>query len=282
MEDCYAGVCLDKRVQLYISPKSSVLNCTAQYTNLLHVGLDLTSLTLLSNIPYYYLLNTFYLVSPTSVLSALTIDCISIALPFAFFRRTPSAADAALLQPTSRAVVHDWSVLALVTGFGAAIYAVTVYTSFFTWLPVHMILHFDHLPSVGAVRDNDLILLALLAIPAGFASTRFVFVPAVLASNKLLSALDAVTEPAPFDPETATLVQTIAYNVGLGGKGFSNRTTVISKRTSVLIISSLTNTLVRVYGTIEGTELFGVAGWAGLWAAAGALTGVAYSWVADE
>ena len=50
----------------------------------------------------------------------------------------------------------------------------------------------------------------------------------------------------------------------------------------MLILSSFLNTVFRVFGTIEGTEIFGVVGWAGLWAAAGAFTGIAYSWVADE
>ena len=33
--------------------------------------------------------------------------------------------------------------------------------------------------------------------------------------------------------------------------------------------------------TVEGTEAYGAAGWAGVWAAAAAATGGAYWWVAN-
>ena len=48
-------------------------------------GLDLTALTLLSNLPYYYLLNAFYTAHDYAVLPALATDLLSIALPFALF-----------------------------------------------------------------------------------------------------------------------------------------------------------------------------------------------------
>ena len=44
-------------------------------------GLDLTALTLLSNLPYYYLLNAFYTAHDYAVLPALATDLLSIALP---------------------------------------------------------------------------------------------------------------------------------------------------------------------------------------------------------
>jgi hypothetical protein len=245
--------------------------------------LDLTSLTLLSNLPYYYLLNAFYTAHDYAVLPALATDLLSIAIPFALFTRTSaSATDARLTKAASRAIVHDWQVLALVTVFGAAIYAVTLYTSAFTWLPVYMITHFDHLRTLHQDRGENLMLQVLLAAPAGLATTRFLFVPAVAASNKLLRSLDAIAAPAKFDTENANLVQTIAYNLGFGPEGFSARTQVLTKRTAVLVLSSFVNTFIRVFGTIEGTELLGALGWSGLWAAAGVLTGIAYGWVAEE
>ncbi|KAM0720542.1 hypothetical protein Q7P37_004678 [Cladosporium fusiforme] len=245
--------------------------------------LDLTALTLLSNLPYYYLLNAFYSAHDYAVLPALATDLLSIALPFALFgRASATSTDAKLTKAASRAIVRDWQVLFLVTVFGAAIYAVTLYTSAFTWLPVYMVTHFENLRTIHHDGEENLLLQVLLSAPAGLATTRFLFVPAVAASNKLLRALDAVAAPPKFDPETASLSQTLAYNLGFGADGFSARTQVLTKRTAVLVISSFVNTFVRVLGTIEGTELTGALGWSGLWAAAGLLTGLAYGWVAEE
>ncbi|OQO00837.1 hypothetical protein B0A48_13524 [Cryoendolithus antarcticus] len=244
--------------------------------------LDLTALTLLSNTPYYHLLHTFYLLSPTAVLSALSIDLASIALPFFLFRRPASSTTAAELKPSSRAVVHDPSVLLLVTLFGSAIYATTLFASFNTWLPVYMIQYFDKILSLGRVRESNLFLLSVLALPLGAASTQFVFVPAVLASNRLLKALDPITAPVKFDPKTATLAQTVAWNLGLGPEGFSARTRVLIKRTGVLVLASSVNTTLRVLGTVEGTEVAGVLGWASVWGLAAGMTGVLYGWVAEE
>jgi hypothetical protein len=178
--------------------------------------------------------------------------------------------------------VRDWQILSLVSVFGAAIYALTLYTSAFTWLPVYMITHFDNLRTLHNERDENLMLQVLLAVPAGLATARFLFVPTIAASNKLLRALDPVARPAKFDSENANLAQTIAYNLGFGPEGFSARTKVLAKRTTVLVLSSFFNTFARVFVTIEGSEFVGALGWSGLWATAGLLTGIAYGWVAEE
>lgn len=245
-------------------------------------GLDLTTLTFLSNLPYYYLLQTFYTLHDEAVVPALLIDTIAVTIPFFLFRGTPSRSDKKLQKQSSRAVAYDYQILALVTIFASAIYTLTVYTSFWTWLPVYMVEHFEGLRSVGKGRESNLLLQVATSIPAGVAATAFLFIPAVSASNKLLKALDPITEKAAFDTESADLAQTIAYNLGFGSKGFSARSHVLTKRTAVLAISSFINTFVRVFGTIEGTEIVGALGWSSLWAVASVLTGVAFGWVADE
>jgi len=145
-----------------------------------------------------------------------------------------------------------------------------------------MVQHFDNLRSVGDARDSNFLIQIATSIPAGVATTIFLFIPAVSASNKLLKALDPITKHASFDSESAGLVETIAYNLGLGSKGFSARARVLIKRTSVLAVSSFLNTFVRVFATIEGAELVGALGWSSLWAVASVLTGLAFGWVADE
>lgn len=109
----------------------------------------------------------------------------------------------------------------------------------------------------------------------------FLFLPTVSASNRLLTALDPITKDAPFDPATATLTQTIAYNLGISKEGLSPKTEVLIKRTAALALGSAINTFVRVFGTIEGAEVSGALGWAGLWATAVAIVGAAQYWVAE-
>lgn len=245
-------------------------------------GLDLTALTLLSNLPYYYLLQSFFTLHDEAVVPALLIDTISVAIPFALLRGTPSRSDKKVQKQSSRAVARDYQILILVTIFASAIYTLTVYTSFWTWLPVYMIQHFDNLRSVGEAREASLLLQVATSIPAGVAATTFLFIPAVSASNKLLKALDPIAQKAAFDTETADLAQTVAYNLGFGSKGFSARSQVLAKRTAVLAITSFINTFVRTFATIEGSEIVGALGWSSLWAVASVLTGVAFGWVADE
>ena len=90
------------------------------------IGLDLTTLTFLSNLPYYYLLQTFYTLHDEAVIPALLIDTISVTIPFFIFRGTPSRADKKLQKQSSRAVAHDYQILALVTIFASAIYTLSL------------------------------------------------------------------------------------------------------------------------------------------------------------
>ena len=245
-------------------------------------GLDLASLSLISNLPYYFLLQTFYSLPPSPIWVSLSIDILSLALPFLLFRRTvKSTSDESLQRPGSRAISHDLQILGLTSFLASAVFALTLYASFATWLPLHMIRHFDSIRTLDAVHDTTIVVLAALFVPAGFAAMRFLFLPTVSASNRLLGALDPITKDAPFDPEDATLAQTVVYNLGLGKEGLSPRSEVLLKRTATLALASSVNTFVRVYGTVDGSESTGAFGYAALWATAVATVGLVYRWVAE-
>lgn len=89
-------------------------------------------------------------------------------------------------------------------------------------------------------------------------------------------------EDARFDPETASFVETVVYNLGLGEHGLTRRAEILTSRTGMLVLGVFVNTVVRTYGTIEGTDLVGSVGYASVWSVASALIGVAYGWVSDE
>lgn len=85
-----------------------------------------------------------------------------------------------------------------------------------------------------------------------------------------------------FNAETATLAETFAYNLGYGETGFTRRAVVLVKRTAVVALCVFVNTVVRVFGTVDGTDIGGSMGYAGLWAVANVLVAVAYGLLSDE
>ena len=240
-------------------------------------------MSLLTNLPHYFLLNTFYGIDYLACLIPLVIDVSAITLPFAFFSRSSHHLPATAGKAPNQVVAHDRNIQYLTALFGAALYAIVVYGSFATWLPTHMIVHFEGLRSLEKAHNSAVLLLLALFYPMGYATTQFLFVPAI-ASPGTAGLSDHSHKPrkSTFHPETATLSETLAWNLGLGDVGFSRRAKVLIKRTAILISYTFVNTFVRVFYTIEGTELVGALGWAGNWALAAVFVGVAYSWVGNE
>lgn len=238
-------------------------------------------MTLLSNVPHYFLLNTFYGIDYVAALIPLFIDVSTIAIPFALLRGMNQARDSSIPKTPNQIVAQDTGIQWLTAVLGASLYAVIIYGSFYTWLPQYMVVHFDGLRSVQKAHDAGLVLLLALLGPVGYATTQFVFVPAIgSAANPGLTDPKIHAEKVPFNPESATFGETLAWNLGL--EGFSRRAEILAKRTCILAASSFINTFVRTYVVIEGTELAGAVGWASVWSVAAALTGLAFSWVGNE
>ncbi|KAI9744682.1 MAG: hypothetical protein M4579_007687, partial [Chaenotheca gracillima] len=105
-----------------------------------------------------------------------------------------------------------------------------------------------------------------------YAAKEFIFVPATAARTDLGDALASA-----FNPETATLLETLRHNFW----GFPKRTKVIITRTATLIAVSGLNTWMQTFVTVEGVESAGAVGWTGMWVVAEALTGFALWWIGD-
>ena len=88
---------------------------------------------------------------------------------------------------------------------------------------------------------------------------------------------EAELQMARFEPETATLAETVAYNVW----GHSKRNRTMIERTSTLVAMGFVHTWLHTYGAVEGAEGFGAVGWASVWALAAAVTGGALLIVGD-
>ena len=82
---------------------------------------------------------------------------------------------------------------------------------------------------------------------------------------------------ATFNPTTATLGETVVYNLW----GYSHRTRTLIKRTATLVVVGGAHTVLQTYGSLEGAELLGAVGWSSVWGLAAALTGAAFVWVGD-
>lgn len=252
-------------------------------TNVYAADVDLAYLTLLNNVPHYFLLNTFFGVDYLATAIPIVIDIATIAIPFALLRNLLHARQGGKVKTANQEVVQDRGVQYMIAAFGASIYALVVYGAFTTWLPTYMIVHFDGLRSLERAHNTGILLLLALFGPLGYAATQFIFVPAVGSVGN-----PGITDPAlhpekvPFNPETATFRHTLMWNLGLSEDAITHRGEILLKRTATLAVSSFISTFVRSYVIIDGTEFLGALGWASVWASAAGLVGLAYAWVGNE
>ncbi|KAI9664145.1 MAG: hypothetical protein M1829_006012 [Trizodia sp. TS-e1964] len=240
-------------------------------------GLDTASLTLLSHFSPLYLLTAFYRIRPATALTSLGIDILATALPFYLLHRGGGGGGGVKRENAPRGRGFTTSNLTTVSGLtallGAAIYALVVYGASISWLPLHLVLRFEGIVDISAAHEASLPHLFVAFLPLGFAATRFLFVEpgfehkhSTPRSTEGEAAVDAAGAAG------ATLAERVWAGVGERGR-------VVAGRTVVLVLLTGVNAWVQTFGTVQGVESYGALGWAGLWAAAAALTGGAYWWV---
>ena len=172
----------------------------------------------------------------------------------------------------NRSVINDFGVQAATSLLAAGIYGLVVLTSYSSWLPIYLVTHFDGIKDISALHNKNFPFLAASFLPMGFAAKMLLFTPATAAKPDRHDK-----EVAKFNPEDATLGETVWYNVW----GYSRRTRVLIKRTTTLIAVVGLQTSLQTYVTVEGAEAFGALGWSSVWALAATITGAAFWWVAD-
>ena len=236
--------------------------------------IDQLALTYLTHLPYLFFLTSFYKIRPTTALACLIIDMIATSIPFRLLRtnlashgfKTPKGAIA------NRSVINDYGVQAGASLFASGIYSVIVVSSFGTWMPKYLVTHFDGIKDISLLYNSTFIWLAAALIPTGIAAKIFLFTPAVAAKPD--SGKKNVTS---FDAETATMRDTIAYNLW----GHSKRIRILMQRTGTLASMVGLHTWLHTYVAVDGAEGFGAAGWSAVWALAATCTGVAFIWISD-
>ncbi|KAI9824144.1 MAG: hypothetical protein M1826_007458 [Phylliscum demangeonii] len=237
-------------------------------------GIDLASLTLLSHLPPLYLLTSFYQVRPITAVISLAIDILATYVPFRLLRPLLPAHKAATTRARvpNRSIITDLPVRVVTTLLAAAIYSVTVFASYRTWLPVHLVTHFDGLRDISAAHSPVLPWLFASFLPVGYAAHEFLFTPFTGSSS---DPKDRVV-PA-FNPVTATLGETLRYNLW----GYSRRSKFIITRTLTLMAVTGLHTWLHTFITLDGAESAGAVGWSSVWVLAVAVTGFAFGWVGD-
>ena len=195
-------------------------------------------------------------------------------IPFNYLRGSSAARSSKAPKSlvANQTIINDRSIQIYTSLVAAGVYAVVIYGSFYTWLPVFLIVHFDGLKDLSAAHSAALPYLIASFIPVGIAAKVFLFTPAEGAKH---DAFDA--EIASFDPESATLQETIIYNAW----GYSKNTRTLITRTAVLASISWLHTATKIYTSVAGADFVGAAGWSAIWAAAAIATGTAFAWVGD-
>ncbi|KAF2403673.1 hypothetical protein EJ06DRAFT_450500, partial [Trichodelitschia bisporula] len=229
---------------------------------------DVAALIILTRLPYYFLLNTFYEVSLTTSALALTFDVVSAALPFTFLRKRhlEHVSSAPKSAVPNQGVINNKTIFGLTSLLSSSLYTIVLYASFRTWLPVFVATHFHDLPTLELAHSRGYVDLLPLFVPLGWAAFAFLFSPSAGAQNNLGDA-----RAAAFNPATASMWDHIVHNAW----GWEKGTRVLISRTVVIGILVGVGTWVRVWGTVEGAESLGALGWAALWAGAGALNAAA-------
>lgn len=225
-------------------------------------------------------MHAFWQIPLISVAVSLFFDILVTALPFAFLRPLHRRLEPNNPRTTNQALATDWQIMLLTASLAASVYAVTFYISYQTNFSVFLITHFDDLPTLAPHDSSIMQLLQLFAV-TGAAAMLFLFRPTISASSKPEHKA-RTKRPRKFNPETATLAETLGHNFKVFEQGWPQRMVVLARRTAVLAGFTLANTFVRVYWTVEGTDVGGSLGYGGLWAAATALVGVAFGLLSQE
>jgi hypothetical protein len=229
------------------------------------IATELASLTLLAQVPRYFLLTNFYAVPAVVSLASLGIELANTVLPISLARYVWETKT----TPKTH-IMNESKIITLSTTVCASmIYSLAVYISLHTWLPAHLAVHFDGLKDLSYARTVNTIALMVVLLPVGYAARRFVLVPA---------ASYALAAKAKFDPKAATLKETVAWNFWVG---FTEKTKVIIHRTAVVILVGGLNTWIQTAVTLEGVDNRGGLDWALAWNSATAVVGLVFWWMID-
>ncbi|KAH8595559.1 hypothetical protein B0O99DRAFT_622140 [Bisporella sp. PMI_857] len=228
---------------------------------------DLAVLSALSQAPTSYLLGAFYEIDYKELVLSWCLRLASGYIPFWLLRQASTIHQKGKVF-LNRDIASDWTIQAFTLLLASSIYGVTLYSAFATFLPVYLVTYFPNITSIEAAHVSSPIVLVQRSSLLGLAAKEFIFTPAI-------ATAPSNAQKAVFDPKTATLSETLWYNIW----GYSERTKVVIKRTLVLVVITGGNTFLETYLSLEGTELPGAVVYSAVWVVASALTGTTLGFV---
>lgn len=239
---------------------------------------DVAALSTLSRGPTLYLLTTFYGTNVATALASLSVDVISSFLPFVLLRAlSPAHSSSASTVVPNRELVADRAILVYTTLLAGAIYSVTLFTAFSTYLPRVLVLYFEGIPSIEAARSATPSIFVngptmLFCLLFGLAARTFIFTP-----SAVVGATKNDRERQEFDPVSATFGETLYWNLW----GYTSRAKVVITRTALIMAVAAVDTYISCTMTISGVESTGALAYAAVWATAAFFTGVGFVVVGD-
>jgi len=222
------------------------------------------------------LTSVFYGIRAATAGVYLGVDIVSAFLPFLLLRQ-PSSAHSAAPGVTNQEIITDRGIQALTSILSGLVYSVVVFLASRTFLPGVLVLYFEGIPTIQPAVDAQLLgfgspTTQVLSLLFGLAARTFIFTPLVATPQTEKEA----QEIAEFDPVSATLGETVAYNLW----GFTSRTKASIKRTAVAMLFTATGTFLQCSG-IKGVDSYGAMVYASIWVIAAMLTGSSLRYVGN-
>lgn len=216
------------------------------------------------------------------MLLAYAITVISTAAPFTLLRKSSTEKESPGGTSSNRAIVQDCATTIYTTLAATSIFTVALSLSYATWLPAHLVVHFDYLPDISVVHAGParLPVLFVALLPAGWAARDFLFVSSTGSTtddDDSDNDEDDTNDKAGKDKkEGEYLACTVCHK--LCGQ-LSPKTRVLVTRTATLAGMLVLNTVVQVAGTVRGADVEGAAAWGAIWATAAGAVGATYAWI---
>lgn len=235
--------------------------------------------------PTFVLLYMFYNIRPTAITVTYFITISSQLLPFAFFRKLSDycpGSCASSKAVSNRSITQDYLIAIYTTIVATSVLTVTLYISFATWLPTHMVLHFENIPDIGQAHIGPQILPALFInqlIP-GYITKEFLFVSSAGAQDDSDSNPGSGTGSEKQQPSSGWKVKNCAcaiYRRTWGALTVKRR--VLVQRTLTLAAMTALETTIQLAGTVQGVDVQGASAWGAIWSVATVITGLVFGWI---
>ncbi|CAI6333807.1 unnamed protein product [Periconia digitata] len=235
--------------------------------------IDISALTAITNLPYAYLLMTYFNISITAAAATALSEIVAIALP-TYLLRPRSAINNHNAPVPNRYLLNSFQVNISNFLLAIGVYVAVLYSALKTGQLNTFLVSYGDVKTVELAYEqaaNPWTLLAHLLI-AGAATKTFILNPSI-------GAAPAPGDVAPveqFDPASANLSQTLKHNFWF----FSQRTRTLIKQTSIASAFLMVNT-VRKCLSLDGFSNTAAAGYAGLWVVANIICAGWWVWVGD-